>query len=152
MANPLLATGHMTTTWKPALLYYLLVFGAGFLLGPVRVLFLVPRVGERVAELLEMPVMLVVIMLAARWIGHRYHARLDYAGWLVAGVIALGLLVASELALVILVQQLPVSEYIRSRDPVSGSVYLVMLLAYAAMPCLAHHRTVRRSARPVERP
>jgi len=32
------------------------VFGAAFVLGPLRIRFLVPRVGERAAELLELPV------------------------------------------------------------------------------------------------
>ena len=35
-----------------ALLYFALVFGVGFLRGPVRVLWLAPRVGERGAELM----------------------------------------------------------------------------------------------------
>ncbi len=35
---------------KAALLYFLIVFGAGSLLGPIRILFVVPRIGERVAE------------------------------------------------------------------------------------------------------
>ena len=52
---------------KAGLLYFALVFGTGFLLGPIRLLWLVPRFGTRIAELMEMPVMLVVIVLAARW-------------------------------------------------------------------------------------
>jgi hypothetical protein len=47
-------------------LYFALAFGAGFVLGTIRVLWVVPRVGERTAELMETPIMLVVIMLAAR--------------------------------------------------------------------------------------
>jgi hypothetical protein len=37
------------------------VFGTGFVLGPIRVLWAVPRLGERVAELMEAPLMLVAI-------------------------------------------------------------------------------------------
>jgi len=33
-------------------LYFVLVFGAEFILGPLRVLWVAPRVGERVAELI----------------------------------------------------------------------------------------------------
>ena len=49
-----------------AALYFLIVFGAGFLLGPVRVFLLEPRFGEAVATLFEAPFILVVIVVAAR--------------------------------------------------------------------------------------
>jgi hypothetical protein len=40
--------------------YFLIVFGTGFVLGIVRTPWLVPRVGVRWAALLEIPVMLGV--------------------------------------------------------------------------------------------
>src|SRR4029453_12356674 len=52
-------------------LYFALVFGAGFVVGFVRVLWLVPRVGERTAELLEAPLMLAVTIVAARSVVQR---------------------------------------------------------------------------------
>ena len=52
---------------KAGALYFSLVFGVGFVLGAVRTLWIVPRLGTRKAELMEMPIMLFVIILAARW-------------------------------------------------------------------------------------
>lgn len=46
---------------KFTLAYFGCVFGVGFLLGIVRVLWLVPLLGERMAELLEIPVRIVRI-------------------------------------------------------------------------------------------
>ena len=68
--------------------YFALVFGVGFLLGVVRVLALVPRLGERWAELAEMPLMLVAIILSARVVVRRFPSayRVNY---LVSGGIAL---------------------------------------------------------------
>jgi hypothetical protein len=45
-------------TVKAGVLYFAIVFGAGFVLGPIRLLWAVPRFGERMAELMEAPVML----------------------------------------------------------------------------------------------
>jgi hypothetical protein len=53
---------------KVGVLYFALVFGAGFVLGAIRTLWVVPRVGTRKGELMEMPIMLVVTIVAARWI------------------------------------------------------------------------------------
>jgi hypothetical protein len=52
-------------------LYSVLVFGAGCLLGAVRVPWGVPRLGPRGAELLEMPLMLGVVVAAARVVARR---------------------------------------------------------------------------------
>jgi len=43
-----------TRTARAALAYFVLVFGAGFILGSISVPFLVQRLGESVAELIEM--------------------------------------------------------------------------------------------------
>jgi hypothetical protein len=50
---------------KAAMLYFAVVFGAGFVLGPFRILWVVPRLGTRMAELLEAPVMFVITIVAA---------------------------------------------------------------------------------------
>ena len=49
---------------KAGAIYFALVFGAGFVLGTVRTLWVVPRVGTRTAELTEMPIMLAVTIVA----------------------------------------------------------------------------------------
>ena len=50
---------------KAGMLYFVFVFGAGFLLGPIRILWIVPRLGTRVAELLEAPIMFVITIVGA---------------------------------------------------------------------------------------
>lgn len=115
------------------LVYFALVFGAGFLLGAIRILWLVPRVGERLAELIETPIMLIVIIVAARFITRRFPA-VRQIHFLYSGLIALGLLLISESFLVSLVRGMSVSEYVVSRDPLTGSIYLIMLLVFASMP------------------
>ena len=121
-------------TIKAGIAYFSLVFGAGFVMGAIRVPFLAPRLGERVAELIEMPFMLLVIVVAARFITKRFALPATALVRLGAGLLALGLLIAAELLLAVAVQDRSLGEYVASRDPVSGSVYLAMLALFAAMP------------------
>ncbi len=126
--------------------YFALVFAAGFALGLIRVPFLVPRFGERVAELLETPIMLVVIYFASRYVVRRF-ALASSARFVVAvGVFALVLLLAAELLLAVALQGRSIAGYISDRDPVSGSVYLASVALYAVMPWL-QTRGVRMSVR-----
>ncbi len=121
---------------KAGAAYFGLVFGAGFLLGCIRVPFLVPHLGARVAELLEMPVQFVVIVFAARFIVRRFSLPLDTAIRLGVGFVALGLAIAAEFLLALVLAERSVAEYLASRDPVSGSVYLVMLMVFALLPLI----------------
>jgi hypothetical protein len=120
---------------KAGLFYFALVFAAGFVLGLVRVPFLVPRLGERMAELLEMPVMLGVLVIAAHRVVRRF-APPTRGACLAIGLVALALLASAEVLLATVVQDRPLGDYLASRDPVSGSVYLAMLGLFAAMPLL----------------
>lgn len=119
---------------KAGLAYFVLVFGAGFVLGAVRVTLLVPRLGERIAELGEMPLMLIIILIAARFVVRRFAVPPSMAARLGSGLLALVLLLAAELVLAVVVQQRSLADYVASRDPVSGGVYLAMLVLFALMP------------------
>ena len=126
----------MTAMIRASFLYFALVMGAGFLLGSVRVLFVVPHLGERWAELAEMPIMAIVIFVAAGYILRRYPEVQTRGRALVVGFTALALSVSAELVLAVVLQSQSLSEYLASRDKISGSVYLVMLVAFALMPRL----------------
>jgi hypothetical protein len=121
---------------RAGLAYFALVFGAGFVLGSLRVPFLVPRLGERWAELAEMPIMAVVIYLSAGFVLRRFPGIRSPGRSLGAGLLALALMVATELALATVVQDRSLPEFIASRDKVSGSVYVALLLVFALMPRL----------------
>ena len=118
-------------------LYFVLVFTAGFIFGSIRVPFLVPRVGVRAAELIEAPLMLLVILFASRFVVRRFDLTPRAA--MKVGLFALALLVALELLLARLLSGLTIREYISSRDSISGSVYLALLVIYAASPWLRAH-------------
>lgn len=121
-------------TIKAGITYFVLVFGVGFVLGVIRVTLLVPRLGERTAELIEMPFMFVAIVVSARLIIWRFRLPASAMIRLGAGCLALGLLVGAEVLLAVAIQERTLGEYVASRDSVSGGVYLAMLLLFAVMP------------------
>lgn len=121
---------------QTAVLYFLLVFSAGFVLGTGRVLFLVPLLGERTAELLEMPLMLIVIVSAARWtVRHRLDDRRLISTFSV-GFIAMGLVLIADLTVGMLLRGMSAAEVFLSRDSVTGAAYYASLVLFAAMPAL----------------
>ena len=132
---------------RAAGLYFLLVFGAGVILGSVRVPFLVPRIGERLAELAEMPVMFVVIYFAARYVSRRFLLPEQLPVRLKVGILALLMAVCAELLFAAVLAGRSVGAYIASRDPVSGSVYLTMLILFAAMPSFQARRGIQASSK-----
>jgi MFS family permease len=121
---------------KAGALYFALVFGAGFVLGTIRILWVVPSFGTRTAELIEAPIMLVVTILAARWVARLLSLSPRVTSRLGVGFIALGLMLGAELTVMLWLRGLTFGEYLASRDPVSGTVYLVMLGVFAVMPLL----------------
>ena len=121
-------------TMLAGLVYFAIVLGTGFVLGMFRVPILVPRMGERWAELAEMPIMATVIFLAAGYILRRFPEIRSPGRALVAGFLALALSVSAELGLALVLQNQTIPEFISSRDKVSGSVYLGLLLVFAIMP------------------
>ncbi|ART47755.1 hypothetical protein [Acidovorax carolinensis] len=129
----------MKKTIAAAVVYFAIVLGTGFVLGVVRVPLLVPRIGERWAELAEMPVMAIVIYLAAGFILRHFPHIRHPARAIATGLLALALSIAAELGLALVVQSQSLTEFILSRDRVSGAVYLALLLVFALMPRLRLH-------------
>ena len=119
---------------KAGTLYFALVFGAGFVLGTIRVLWIVPRFGTRIAELMEAPIMLMVTILAARWVARHFAVPPAPSTRLAVGFVALGLMLGTEFTVILWIQGLTISDYLAGRDPVAGTVYLALLGVFAVMP------------------
>jgi len=125
--------GSEGTVATAAVRHFAVVFGAGFLFALVRIPWLEPRIGARPAELVEMPLMLLVILwssrrVARRWTDGRRSTRLA------AGLLALALLLTAELGLAYALEGLGPLAYVAGRDPVSGTVYALCLALFALAP------------------
>jgi hypothetical protein len=119
---------------KAGLLYFVFVFGVGFVLGIIRTLWIVPRVGTRTAELTEIPVMLLITIFAVKWIVRHLAVPSTTSARLSMGCIALGFILIAEFTIVIRLRGLSIRDYLASRDPVAATAYYVALALFAFMP------------------
>ena|ERR1041384_6967642 len=124
-------------TLKAGVSYFALMFGAGFVLGVVRVLLIAPRIGERMAELAEIPLMVIVVAyFAARWTVRRFAIPPIFSERVGVGLIALALMLVCEFGVVLGLRGMTLDQYFTIRDPVSGAAYYIGLLLFALMPSL----------------
>jgi hypothetical protein len=118
---------------KAAFLYFTIVFGVGFVLGTIRTLWILPKVGTRTAELMELPIMFIVTIFAARF-AVRHLPTSGRAARLTMGCTALVLMLAAEFGFVLWLRGIGIRQYLATRDPVAGTAYYVMLVIFALIP------------------
>ena len=133
---------RLSVILKASVTYFGLVFGAGFILGTIRVLFVVPRFGDRVAELMEAPLMLSITVFAARWAVHKFKVSVAYGDRIVVGLLALILLVMLEFTIVLWLRGITLTAYFRERDPLAATIYYLLLVVYAMMPLIVVRKPV----------
>ena len=83
---------------RAAAIYWAMVFALGFVLGTIRVLWVIPLVGLMPATVLELPIILTASWFAAGWILRRF-AIATRREALTLGVLAFAILMAAECAL-----------------------------------------------------
>jgi hypothetical protein len=83
-------------TLKTAALYFGLVFAAGWIFGPIRELWVVPYFGRTAGLLFEAPLMLGVMIAAARWTIRLLAVPSAFKTRAAVGLIALGMLLVAE--------------------------------------------------------
>lgn len=132
------------TALKAGLLYFLLAFAAGFALGTIRVLFLVPAIGETAAVLVELPIMLTVSWIACRFVVDRLHVPPVASARAAMGIFAFVLLMIAEMGVAWLLGRRSVSAYLAHYVTLAGALGLVGQLAFAAFPVLQLRFTGRR--------
>ena len=121
-----------------SVLYFALVFSSGFALGCIRVPFLQPLIGDRLAQLLEMPVMMLAITRSAKLIVRRLHPQPPRSQLFMIGVVALTLMLAMEVAGSVYISKKDwnagLADWVSDRDAIAGPVYFALLAVFAAMP------------------
>ena len=127
-------------TAAAALLYFALVFATGFLLGPVRVLWLEPKLGPFLAVLCEVPFLLAAMAFAARWVPRVVSLEREPQSLIAMGLGALALLQAADIVVGVGLRGLTLTAQVAQFATPQGLVYAAALVAFAAMPVLVNRR------------
>ena len=125
--------------FKAAFLYFVLVFAAGCVLGPVRVLILAPRVGEVWAVLIEGPFMLAASFVTARLVLARFARGSSGFQRLSIGVAAFAMLILAEVVLAALAGTRP-TDFASSWAKPAGAIGLALQGIFALFPLLIRPR------------
>lgn len=128
------ASGGRNRVALAATIYFALVFAAGMVLGPPRVLWLEPWLGKTIAVLLEAPLLVAIMWFAARasaaWAGVR-------GGWishLAIGVVALVFQQVADLAVGFGLRAMTLADQAAYFTTPAGMIYAVTLVIFALMP------------------
>jgi hypothetical protein len=81
---------------KAGAAYFAIIFSLGFVLGAMRVLVVIPRIGELAATLLEVPVLLAASWFVSGWLIKRLHVGPHTRARLLMGAVAFGLTMIAE--------------------------------------------------------
>lgn len=90
-----------SSVFKAAAAYFAIVFAAGFALGTLRTLVMAPRVGELLAVLFELPVILAISWIACGRVMTRFRLPSRVLPRAAVGAVAFALLMLAELTLAI---------------------------------------------------
>ncbi len=118
------------------LAYVGLVFAAGFVLGILRVLIVIPRVGEIAAVLIELPFLLGLSWLACRWLTKSFDVPPTFGIRLLMSVTAFAVLMFAELAGSTLGFGRTLSEHMAQYRQIAGLLGLAGQIAFAAFPII----------------
>jgi hypothetical protein len=82
--------------FKAGSAYFAIIFSLGFLLGALRVVVMIPRIGELAATLLEVPVILTASWFVSGWLIKKMQIAPEANSRLLMGAAAFGLTMIAE--------------------------------------------------------
>ena len=129
-----------------AMLYFLIVFAAGLLMGPVRVLWLEPVLGSFFAVLCETPLLVLAMWLGAGLAPAMMRLEGGAGAYLALGLIALVLQLLADMAVGFGLRGMVVQDQVAYFSTPAGFVYAASLALFALMPVLRRLRTPKAPA------
>lgn len=115
-------------------LYFVVAFGAGFVLGTIRVFALAPRIGEIAAVAIELPLMLTISWIACGRLIRAFAVPEAAAARALMGTVAFMLLIGAELALGVAAFGRTFAEQIAAWKSPAGALGIAGQIAFALFP------------------
>ncbi len=120
--------------WRAGAIYFAMIFGLGFVLGVLRVTWIVPRLGELRAVLLEAPVLVIVSWFACQWLVQRLAVPGDATTRAIMGGFAFALILLAEfLVSVLLLGRSPAAHLAAYANP-AAIIGLAAQALFASFP------------------
>ncbi len=126
----------MNNSIRVGFLYFLAVFAIGFLLGTIRILVLIPRLGELVSTFIELPILLSAAWLISDFLTTRFNVPSQWWVRLSMGIVAFGILMAAELGLAVWLFGSTVQEHFAAYQSLPKTIGLVGQVVFALIPLL----------------
>lgn len=133
----------MIAALQAGLIYAAIVFAVGFLLGTLRVLVAGPALGETIAVLIELPVILSASWIVCRWITRRFTVPNEIAARLAMGAAALTALPLAKAVVSLMLFGRTIAEFLATYRTLGAQIGLAGQVVFALFPWLQSKRTAR---------
>jgi hypothetical protein len=130
----------MARALAAGLVYFTVVFAAGFMLGVVRALWVAPRIGETPAVLAELPLMLGLSWLVCRGLVLRFRVESEAMPRIAMGVFGFLLMMAAELGVSVLALGRTVSEHFAAERSLAADLGLAAQVLFGLLPLIQMER------------
>ncbi len=124
----------MTRALRAGAFYFAIVFAAGFVLGTLRVLVLIPRWGEVAAVLAELPVMLAISWGVCRALVAHVRVAASVGARLLMGGVAFAMLITAEFGLGAFAFGRPFADQLAALQSTAGALGLAGQFVFALVP------------------
>lgn len=133
----------MAAALRAGMIYFAVAFTAGFAVGTIRVLAIVPQIGETIAVLMELPVMLALSWLVCAWLLRRLAVPARPRERIAMGGSAFLLLMAGELGVSVFALGRTVVQHLQTFQTASALLGLAAQIIFATLPLV--QMAVRRA-------
>ena len=121
--------------YKAGALYAIIVFVIGFIFGTIRVLLLVPRLGETTAVIIEAPIILAASWFVCRWCVDRLDVEPTVPARSLMGLVAFLVLMSFEVGLGAVFDRSLVDQ-VAIYGSLAGSIGLAAQVIFAMFPVI----------------